>query len=100
MSRPTTIYHATTPKKAALYRQTGHIIGPVRGFDTLIGAMAWALSIEGRRSVILAVEATSSDVVHKLPDHHNQFGTAWWIDENVKNWVCVFSGARPFHGEP
>lgn len=34
------LYHATTPKKARLYRQTGAILAPVRGFTTLQAAMA------------------------------------------------------------
>jgi len=28
---------------------------------------------------------------HKLPDHHSQFGDAWWIDHDVNAWECVFS---------
>jgi hypothetical protein len=39
------LYHATTPKKAKLYSQTGHIIKPVRGFTTLQAAMAWAMKV-------------------------------------------------------
>jgi hypothetical protein len=29
----------------------------------------------------------------KLPDHHNEFGEAWWIDHDVPQaeWKCVFS---------
>ena len=38
------LYHATTQKKAKLYRETGHICKPVRGFTTLQGAMAWAMT--------------------------------------------------------
>ena len=48
------LYHATTQKKAKLYRQTGHIIAPVRGFTTLQGAMAWAMKVG--RTVIYEVE--------------------------------------------
>lgn len=32
---PTVLYHATTPRKMARYEQTGAILPPVRGFDTL-----------------------------------------------------------------
>ena len=80
------LYHATTQKKAKLYRQTGHIKAPVRGFTTMQGAMAWAMKVG--RTVIMEIDATSP---HKLPDHHNQFGEAWWNDGNVENWKCVFS---------
>lgn len=36
------LWHATTQKKAAVYRKTGRICSPVRGFTTQMGAMAWA----------------------------------------------------------
>jgi hypothetical protein len=85
------IYHATTPKKAALYRQTGRIIKPVRGFTTIPGAMAWAMKTS--RAVILEIEAPRDDC-HKLPDHHNQFGEAWWIDADVAKWKCVVSPGK------
>lgn len=72
------LYHATTPKKAKRYRETGHIIKPVRGFTTLQGAMAWALKTG--RTVIYELEG---EPAYKLPDHHNKFGEAWWIDKDV-----------------
>ena len=72
------IYHVTTPKKAKLYRQSGQINKPVRGFNTLMGAMAWAIKVG--RSVIYEFD---SNVCHKLPDHHNKFGEAWWADEDI-----------------
>lgn len=81
-----TLYHATTPKKAALYRGSGRIIAPVRGFTTLQAAMAWAMKTG--RTVIMEIQATTP---HKLPDHHNPFGEAWWNDGDVKEWRCVFS---------
>lgn len=87
--KPTVLYHATNPKKAKAYRETGHIIAPVRGFNTIEGAMAWAMKVG--RTVIYEIHATDLDNVHKLPDHHNQFGTAYWIDENVSNFKCVYS---------
>lgn len=83
------LYHVTTERKAKLYRQTGHIIAPVRGFDTLMGAMAWAIKV-GRR-VIYEIDAP---LAHKLPDHHNEFGEAYWNDGNVVDFKCVYSGTK------
>ena len=80
------LYHATTQKKAKQYRQSGAIHAPVRGFTTLQAAMAWAMKVG--RVVILEFDA---DKPHKLPDHHNPFGEAWWNDANVTEWKCVFS---------
>lgn len=33
---------------------------------------------------------------YKLPDHHNSFGEAWWIDGDVpiENISCVFSADK------
>jgi hypothetical protein len=84
------LYHATTPKKAKLYRQTGAIKSPVRGFTTEKAAMAWAMKVG--RTVILEFTAYNP---HKLPDHHNKYGEAWWNDGDVKEWRCVFSA----HGD-
>lgn len=72
------LFHVTTEKKARLYRQTGHIQKPVRGFDTLQAAMAWGIKVG--RKVIYSFEC---DNPYKLPDHHNDFGNAWWCDEVV-----------------
>lgn len=80
------IYHVTTPKKAKLYRDTGYIRKQVRGFTTLQAAMAWA--IKTRRTVIYEIE---SNKAYKLPDHHNEFGEAWWFDEDIKFFMCAFS---------
>jgi hypothetical protein len=80
------LYHATTPKKAQRYRASGRIIAPVRGFTTLEAAMAWACKTG--RSVVLQVQGEDC---HKLPDHHNAFGEAWWVDHDVLAWTCVFS---------
>lgn len=80
------LYHATTPKKAKLYRQMGRIHAPVRGFTTLQAAMAWAIKV--KREVIVEFEAEHP---HKLPDHHNAFGEAWWNDGDIREWKCVFS---------
>lgn len=81
------LYHVTTSKKARKYRETGHIIKPVKGFTTLLAAMAWA--IKTGRKVVYEIEG---EPVYKLPDHHNDFGEAWWIDNDVTDFTCVFSG--------
>jgi len=86
MTNKKILYHATTQKKAKLYRQTGCIKAPVRGFSTLIAAMAWAMKCN--RTVILAFEANRP---YKLPDHHNKYGEAWWNDGDVELWRCEFS---------
>lgn len=81
-----TLYHATTPSKAKKYGECKAIHSPVRGFTTLQGAMAWALKVN--RTVIYEIECEHA---HKLPDHHNKFGEAWWNDGNVTKFKCVFS---------
>ena len=85
------LYHVTTPKKAKQYKATGAIKKPVRGFTTLQSAMAWA--IKTGRQVIYEIE---SEICHKLPDHHNKFGEAWWIDQDILscNIKCVFSAEK------
>lgn len=31
--------------------------------------------------------------IHLLPDHHNEFGKAWWTgDIPISNIKCIFSG--------
>jgi len=84
-----TLYHVTTQKKVQHYHSSKRIISPVRGFDTLMGAMAWA--IKTGRTVILELECND---VHKLPDHHNSYGTAFWNDGDITNWKCVFSADK------
>ena len=86
-----TLYHATTPKKARLYRATGHICKPVRGFTTLQGAMAWGMKVG--RTVVYEI---NGEPAYKLPDHHNIFGDAWWIDKDVpvSDIRCVFSADK------
>ena len=83
------LYHVTTDKKAKKYRETGFIIPPVRGFTTLMAAMAWAMKVG--RTVIYKIEASSA---HKLPDHHNEFGDAYWTEEAVEEFKCVFSAQK------
>jgi len=80
------LYHVTTAKKAKRYGQSGYIKAPVRGFDTLIAAMAWAMRTG--RKVIYKIEATEP---HKLPDHHNAYGNAWWNDGDVTEYKCEYS---------
>ena len=84
------LWHATTQKKSALYRKTGRICSPVRGFTTEKAAMAWAMKVG--RDVIIEFEANAP---HKLPDHHNMFGEAWWNDGDIVEWRCSFSA----HGD-
>ena len=81
------LYHVTTQAKVKKYHESGRIIAPVRGFDTPMAAMAWAIKV-GRR-VILEVWAGDA---HKLPDHHNKFGNAWWNDNDIHFWECFYSG--------
>ena len=83
------LFHATTQKKAANYRHSKRIIAPVRGFSTLMAAMAWACKVG--RTVIVEFDAPNP---HKLPDHHNAYGTAWWNDGDVTEWVCIFSADK------
>lgn len=87
-AKPKELYHCTTQKKAKGYRETGHIIAPVRGFDTMAAALAWC--VKTGRTVIYRIPA-GAEFCHKLPDHHNRFGSAWWLDKNVENFTCVFS---------
>lgn len=96
MTRPAALFHATTPAKARKYRNSGRILRPVRGFDTLLAAMAWALKTG--RTVIYEVPAPES-YTHKLPDHHNQFGSAWWIDADCPNFSLAYSAGGPISAE-
>lgn len=80
------LFHATTQKKVKKYHQTGAIKSPVRGFTTIQAAMAWAMKTN--RNVILVIDAYAP---HKLPDHHNKFGEAWWNDGDIQKWECAFS---------
>lgn len=83
------LYHVTTPKKARLYRAAGCIKAPVRGFTTLTAAMAWACKVG--RTVVYEIECSAA---YKLPDHHNKYGEAWWNDDDVTEFRCVFSADR------
>lgn len=90
--KPIKLWHCTTPKKAKLYRQTGHICSPVRGFDSEQAALAWC--VKTGRTVILEIDGWDQEVIHKLPDHHNQYGNAFWVDKDITNWRCVFSADK------
>lgn len=83
-----TLYHSTTQKKAKRYRLSGVIKKPVRGFTTLQAAMLWSMKVG--RTVIYEIEA---DKPYKLPDHHNEFGEAWWNDDDIpiNKMKCVIS---------
>lgn len=83
------LYHVCTPKKAKLYKESKRIISPVRGFTTLQAAMAWAIKVN--RTVILEFNANQP---HKLPDHHNRFGYAYWNDGDILDWQCIFSADK------
>jgi hypothetical protein len=85
-AKPRKLYHVTTPKKVQRYHESRRIIAPVRGFTTLTAALAWGCKTG--RSVVLEIE---SEDVHKLPDHHNRFGEAWWSATDVSKWSCAFS---------
>jgi len=78
------LYHVTTPKKARQYRETGYIEKPVRGFDTIMAAMAWGLKTG--RNIIYKIEG---EPAYKLPDHHNQYGEAFWIDQDIIVFKCI-----------
>jgi len=89
------LYHATTPRKLARYRSSGRIITPVRGVTSHLAAQEWARKVG--RTVILKIEG---NVVHKLPDHHNQHGTAWWIEHDVETWEIVSEHLVDKNGQP
>lgn len=83
------LYHVTTQKKVKAYHESGQIHAPVRGFTTLMGALAWACKTG--RTVILTIEGSPA---YKLPDHHNAYGDAWWIDAPISSWRCAFSADK------
>ena len=83
------LFHVSTNSKAKRYNESGCILSPVRGFTTLTGAMAWAM--KSGRNIIYEIEG---DKAYKLPDHHNIYGEAWWFDENITKYKCVFSAEK------
>ena len=88
------LYHCTTSNKVQKYLKTGYIRSPVRGFDTLQGAIAWGW--RSGRNVILRVEGEDA---HMLPDHHNKYGKAYWINEDIQTWKSVVTDKRFKFGE-
>ena len=90
--KPSKLYHCTTPRKVKQYNQTGTIISPVRSFDSLQGALAWC--VKTGRTVILEIDGWLEEDIHKLPDHHNNYATAYWVDKNITSKKCVFSAEK------
>ena len=82
MIRPARLWHATTPKKLARYLATGAILAPVRGFDSERAAALWA-SRTGRTVLVEIDVSRDAHRLHMLPDHHNEYGKAWWLDGNA-----------------
>lgn len=78
------LYHATTPKIAQSYHNSGKINKPVRGFTTYTTACTWALKVG--RKIIYQIKC---DHPYKLPD--NRYGEAWWNDGDISidNIKCV-----------
>lgn len=91
--KPKILYHCTTEKRAKHYYESRRIISPVRGFTTIEAALAWC--VKTGRTVIYEIQAPN-ELTHKLPDHHNKFGYAWWIDSDVSisDITCVFSASK------
>ena len=92
MTKPTSLFHATTPAKVQKYHASKGIHAPVRGFDCLQAASAWAMKTQ--RSVVLELSISDASRIHKLPDHHNVFGTAYWHDGNITQWKCIISPGK------
>jgi len=84
------LYHATTPKKINAYKKTNKINKPVRGFTNKYAAMDWAKRVG--RTIILELDVRDT---HKLPDHHNRYGEAWWNDSDVPHWKCIYTAKDP-----
>jgi len=88
--RPRKLYHCTTGKKAKRYKDSGCILKPVRGFNNITAAMAWCMRTG--RTIIYEFDV-KPELTHKLPDHHNKFGEAWWTDENITEYKCTWSAS-------
>jgi hypothetical protein len=78
------LYHATTPRKIERYQNTRTILMPVRGFDTMEAAELW-----GRKTMRTKIVKFESNRVHKLPDHHNKYGRAFWAEENISEYEVL-----------
>lgn len=84
------LYHCTTPAKIQKYYNTGKIIKPVRGFVNPLAAFLWASS--HGRNIILEVSGEAFNA-HRLPDHHNVAGEAWYFNQDITEWECVLSSS-------
>lgn len=82
---PGKLWHATTEQQLRRYSDAGHILAPVRGFDTDRAAMAWAMTTG--RNVLLEIDVRELRVA-MMPDHHNQYGAAWWTPDNAPMSLC------------
>lgn len=77
MSNPERLFHCTTPHQRK---------------PSYMARVAWC--IKTHRSVIIEITGWDECDIRKLPDHHNMFGTAYWIDMDVINTKCVFSAEK------
>jgi len=73
-------YHVTTPKKLARYVASRAIFPPVRFWQFLPSARAWALRTG--RTVILRIDV---ETAYPMPDHQPR-GHAWWTPGYVRKW--------------
>lgn len=78
------LFHVTTDRKLERYKTSKRIILPVRGFTTLTAAQQWANKTG--RNLILKI---FGEDCHKLPDHRQPSGEAWWIDHDVLEWEII-----------
>lgn len=88
-----TLYHVTSGSKLNAYRQAGMIRKPVRGYSTLLAAMAWAMSVE--RQIIIKVEGSAK----KMPDHGNKWGDAFWIGSDVTQFEVIFDARWKYYND-
>jgi len=82
---PGNLYHAATEHQARQYTEAGRILAPVRGFDTDRAAMVWAM--QTGRQVILEIDTEGLNVA-MMPDHHNEYGAAWWTPDDAPMSQC------------
>ena len=52
-----------------------------------MGAMAWAIKVGRQIIVEIDLDGINPDNIHKLPDHHNKWGEAWWVDEDIPLFI-------------
>jgi hypothetical protein len=74
----------TTPRKYKKYKDSKMIHQPVRGFDTVLGALLWANKIEGKRRIMVKITIDDDwrDDLDRIRDHDNVEGKAYvyWRD--------------------